>query len=281
MFKQTLKQLITLSVCTLAVSFPAMAGIDINLDPEAERIYTAPTSKGEENADSIVPNGFGVDDAMDEWIAAYEFQPMFWGSTCGLIYAGNYYYRSAGCSRYTAPIDLPQGAYLVGYRIFYRDNSTSNVSSSIQKYKEDITGTNSPESLAFGSFTSSGAQAGSQNHWVFVGETIDWREGPGNTIAGDAADLYTMVIDWVGGDSEIQAKGVRLWWRLQVAPAPATATFTDVSTSHQFFQYIEALVDSGITSGCGGGAYCPDDPVTRGQMAVFLSRALGLHWPAY
>lgn len=35
---------------------------------------------------------------------------------------------------------------------------------------------------------------------------------------------------------------------------------------------------SGITAGCGTG-YCPDNPVTRGQMAVFLTKALGLYWP--
>jgi hypothetical protein len=56
------------------------------------------------------------------------------------------------------------------------------------------------------------------------------------------------------------------------------ATFGDVPTNHQFFRFIEALVSSGITSGCGGGNYCPNDPVTRGQMAVFLSTALGLHF---
>ena len=39
---------------------------------------------------------------------------------------------------------------------------------------------------------------------------------------------------------------------------------------------IEALAASGITSGCGGTSYCPDNPVTRGQMAAFLVRALGL-----
>ncbi|HEX4438485.1 MAG TPA: S-layer homology domain-containing protein, partial [Thermoanaerobaculia bacterium] len=41
----------------------------------------------------------------------------------------------------------------------------------------------------------------------------------------------------------------------------------------------EALNAAGITGGCGNGNYCPDGPVTRGQMAVFLSKALGLHWP--
>jgi hypothetical protein len=27
--------------------------------------------------------------------------------------------------------------------------------------------------------------------------------------------------------------------------------------------------------------HCPDDPVRRGQMAVFIAAALGLHWPAF
>jgi hypothetical protein len=52
-----------------------------------------------------------------------------------------------------------------------------------------------------------------------------------------------------------------------------------VPTSHPFFQYVEALVASGVTGGCGSGNYCPDAPLTRGQMATFLSRALGLEWP--
>lgn len=37
---------------------------------------------------------------------------------------------------------------------------------------------------------------------------------------------------------------------------------------------IERLATAGITTGCGGGDFCPDDPVTRGQMAAFLRRAL-------
>ena len=31
--------------------------------------------------------------------------------------------------------------------------------------------------------------------------------------------------------------------------------------------------------GCGSGNYCPDANLTRGQMAVFLSKAMGLHFP--
>jgi len=63
-----------------------------------------------------------------------------------------------------------------------------------------------------------------------------------------------------------------------VSPAPATATFNDVPTTHPFFQFIEALHASGITGGCSAAPplYCPDNPVTRGQVAVFLAKALGL-----
>ena len=37
---------------------------------------------------------------------------------------------------------------------------------------------------------------------------------------------------------------------------------------------INALAESGITGGCGPRQYCPSQPVTRGQMAAFLYRAL-------
>ncbi len=33
---------------------------------------------------------------------------------------------------------------------------------------------------------------------------------------------------------------------------------------------------SGSTSGCSPERYCPNDPITRGQMAAFLGRALSL-----
>lgn len=39
---------------------------------------------------------------------------------------------------------------------------------------------------------------------------------------------------------------------------------------------INSLAQAGVTGGCGGSSYCPLDFVTRGQMATFLARALGL-----
>jgi hypothetical protein len=89
---------------------------------------------------------------------------------------------------------------------------------------------------------------------------------------------YAVFVSLTGGGSTVRLIGLRVYYRLQVSPAPVTATFGDVPASHPFFQFVEALVASGITAGCGGGNYCPDAPLTRGQMAVFLGKALGLHF---
>ena len=72
---------------------------------------------------------------------------------------------------------------------------------------------------------------------------------------------------------------VEIWWHRTVSPAPATATFPDVPTDHPFFQFVEALYAAGITAGYGNGNFGVNDPISRGQMAVFLAKALGLHWP--
>jgi Tol biopolymer transport system component len=44
----------------------------------------------------------------------------------------------------------------------------------------------------------------------------------------------------------------------------------------QFDSDIQWVYNAGITSGCSAERYCPDDSVTRGQMAAFLARALDL-----
>jgi hypothetical protein len=97
--------------------------------------------------------------------------------------------------------------------------------------------------------------------------------------AGNGLKSYRdRIVASLGGDVA-DLGGVRITWHRQVSAAPASSSFGDVSASDGAFQFIEALVASGVTAGCGGGNYCPDAPLTRRQMAVFLSKALGLHWP--
>ena len=65
-----------------------------------------------------------------------------------------------------------------------------------------------------------------------------------------------------------------------VSPPPTRATFSDVPTTDSTFAQIEAAWREGLTSGCayasGVRSYCPDSNMTRGAMAVFLSRAFSL-----
>jgi hypothetical protein len=62
----------------------------------------------------------------------------------------------------------------------------------------------------------------------------------------------------------------------------SVATFSDVPASSPFCPWIEELVRRGVVSGCGDGRYCPDNSVTREQMAVFVLKTLepGLSPPA-
>lgn len=57
-------------------------------------------------------------------------------------------------------------------------------------------------------------------------------------------------------------------------PPPCVGVFADVPCpGYWVANWIEALATEGITSGCGGGNYCPEASVTRAQMAVFLLKA--------
>jgi hypothetical protein len=55
-------------------------------------------------------------------------------------------------------------------------------------------------------------------------------------------------------------------------PFPATPYFTDVPNNHPQFSYIQKMRELNITSGCSPSLYCPDGPVTRGEISVFLIR---------
>jgi len=83
--------------------------------------------------------------------------------------------------------------------------------------------------------------------------------------------------------TDAMTRGVMARWLIKsmfgpdYSPPPCVGIFADVvceSTPNS--SYIEALYNEGITAGCNADPlmYCPDNPVTREQMAVFLIRAL-------
>ena len=62
-------------------------------------------------------------------------------------------------------------------------------------------------------------------------------------------------------------------------PPPCTGVFADVMCPSTFADWIEEMAAEGITGGCGGGNFCPQNPVRRDQMSVFLLR--GEHGSSY
>jgi len=53
-------------------------------------------------------------------------------------------------------------------------------------------------------------------------------------------------------------------------PPACTGAFADVACPSTFANWVEQLANEGVTGGCGNGNYCPNNGVTRSQMAVFL-----------
>jgi cysteine-rich repeat protein len=73
---------------------------------------------------------------------------------------------------------------------------------------------------------------------------------------------------WDASIDEVLSNGGLQTWPLHIGES-----FPDVGTAHPFYAFIENLFHNGVTGGCAGGGYCPGNPVTRAQMAVFLLKA--------
>jgi hypothetical protein len=185
------------------------------------------------------------------------------------------YPNSANAVELRAPVDLPSGANIFTFGLYYYDASaTGDVTAELWS----IPGDTSLDPELIGTATS-GTSAGYGYAAVIPG-SINYTVH--NDVANDVAGAHVYIVVHLPADAQADAafKAVDLRYNTTIsAPPPFVPTFLDVPQSHPFYQYIEALAKGEITAGCGDFNYCPDAPVTRGQMAVFISKALGLYWP--
>ena len=63
-------------------------------------------------------------------------------------------------------------------------------------------------------------------------------------------------------------------WRAPSSSSPLGADHYPDDDGSMFEDSINAITDAGIATGCTSTRYCPDKPVSRGQMAAFIHRAL-------
>jgi hypothetical protein len=209
---------------------------------------------------SQVPHdSYGIQDRSVTWIPMAAFQPREGASTW--TYQGDgYVSRATGADLLWAPLTIPNGALIDTVRLWMYDQSAGSMTVYLTQF-----GGIGDSFVDIGSAVSSGT--GETSIAFFPAHTTNY------------SSYFYVIYVRMPIDAALRAKGVRVLWYRQVSPAPATATFTDVPTSSAYFRYVEAIVASGLTAGCTPSTYCPNNPVTRGQMAVFLSVALGLHHP--
>lgn len=64
--------------------------------------------------------------------------------------------------------------------------------------------------------------------------------------------------------------------RHQEVTDPLAWRFSDVPPGSTHARSIELLAETGITQGCGAGAgqFCPEETLSRGQLASFVVRAV-------
>jgi plastocyanin len=194
---------------------------------------------------------------LNAWDFSSRVAPGAWGSAVTPPFHRT---GSAAGETLIAGVSLPSGAQLTGLELAGCDNGAGTLVARLYRCLD-------PDSAcsALAAVAATGAPACAYSSVPISNVPVD------NFV-------YTYAVEVQAGASQ-SLRAVRVFYRRAVSPAPATATFNDVPTSDPRFRFVEALAASGVTSGCGGGNFCPDSPLTRGQMAVFLSVALGLYFP--
>jgi hypothetical protein len=240
----------------------------------AAALMPAQTTAPSRAVRSATPDAWGVALPTYHVIAADELSPR--NSSIGVGCIQNCQLRYATSvlpDQFQAPVHLPSGVQIEYMEIdFYDGTATGEVAASLavcSLFGDDCTAV----AGACGGVT---VCSGVPDANGFFSMSV-YLTGAGIVVDNNQA-RYLVVANNTTPDGTTAISQIILGYVRLVSPAPVDATFNDVPTSSPLFQYVEALSDSGVTSGCGNGNYCPNMPLTRGQMAVFLAKALGLQW---
>ena len=178
---------------------------------------------------------------------------------------------------YWVQLNVPVGATVSVIDALVYDNDLGDWEFRLSGY--EAARFSSLKHLTLGTAASSGTP-GYTNLTIYPGDIVfhTFTDLDGDGTENPVAYVLSLHCN-VHSTLEMRFWGAEVFWYRTVSPAPASATFNDVPTGYWAFRFIEALYSSGITAGCGGGNYCPEAPITRAEMAVFLAGALGLHYP--
>ena len=210
------------------------------------------------------PREFGVGVQNAYTISATTLVPVVSDTTYS-FFSGLSRYRTGGSPWFHGGVTLPTGALITSMEINACDTSaTATVDAYLYRCHTSEGGCDTIASVSTGTAATPGC-----NFFIdsLFTETVDQLS-------------YNYIVEVFLGatNSSTRIQSLRVFWRRQMSLAPLVATFADVPTSDPFFRAIEGFAASGITSGCGGGNFCPDGAVTRKEVAKFFARALGLFY---
>jgi hypothetical protein len=176
---------------------------------------------------------------------------------------------SPGLAHLMAPVHLPDGAVITGMEIAYHVISPTTEFSyvRIDHHSEGNGIPFPPENELSTTKLAMGFHRDAKR--------FDYPLPPVN----NETSLYNVEIDYTHQSSEVTISAVRIRYELSAGSSPVNPSFSDVPADHPYYRFIEALAAAGVTGGCGDGKFCPATPVTRGELAVLLSAALGLYFP--
>jgi hypothetical protein len=230
----------------------------------------------DERTGSLRPQEFGISEEATYSLGPHDFQ-VHPDIANEAFFSDGYIVCDYGinfCSL-AAPIHLPSGTRITSVQAFYYDNRPGSQDPEFSLYRFGLANPEVAQTLVAGGPTSSfdGGYTSFELPVAADGAVVD----NGSYFYSFRARLRQHTSD---STEQHRLVGVAIRYVRQVSPAPPSATFDDVPSNHPYFRHIEALFDSGITAGCSAvpPMFCPDRAITRGEMAVFLAKALGLHW---
>jgi hypothetical protein len=242
----------------------------IALLPEHVSAQSSSPMIGEAKSALSLPAGA---DVFAVTMGAFEFAPASSDNTYArtTVAGGEMLMTACGACEFVTNLHLPSGVLLDHLELDYCDTTSDehHMVMALSDCLDNVGGPGGCSQIGF-AFSPDSPQGCGFADSDPLGATID------NTNHD-----YLLTVSFPLDTTNIGFRGAKVYYRLQVSPAPATATFNDVPSSDPAFQFIEAFAKAGITAGCSAAPplYCPDAPLTRRQMAVFFAKALGLRWP--
>jgi hypothetical protein len=164
--------------------------------------------------------------------------------------------------------DLSAGDHTLEVTVF-QDGCTATDSRTI-----NVSSAPPPPSIGAPFWAVPGAAGLSASVSPHAGNAYLWFIAGGTITAGQGTPRITFTAGPPGATIRLEAVEISpAGCESAAALALVQVDFADVPAAHPFHDAVSSIARNGISRGCGGGRFCPDDILTRAQMAVFLLRA--------